>query len=190
MCVAPPNCPCCCVVPAVADGCAGRAGPSFWGTVAPGAVSLHTRGVLFAGRATHVSCGRCGSHLGTVARDGPPPTRQRYRVDSVCLHHDAASMPLRKAYDEVSHTWYEAKRGPKGPRQGLLDRAKVGAAVIRGAAGDALPGLITGVVGAAALMGTCFCVDVVAGGRATRPRKPVKRRFGPGGKLLRGDAAL
>ena len=165
------------------------AGPSFWGTVGPGAVSLKTRGVLFAGRATHVSCGSCGAHLGTVARDGPPPTRQRYRVDSVCLHHDVGSTPLRKAYDEVSHTWHEAKRGPKGPKQGLMDRAKVGAAVIRGAAGDALPGLLSGVGGAVALVAVCFFADVMAHG-GKRARKPARRRFGPGGKLMRGDAAL
>ena len=66
-------------------------------------MSLHTRGLPFVGegRKTHVHCGTCGAHLGTVKRDGPPPSRFRYRVDSVCLHHERDSTPLRKAYDEA-----------------------------------------------------------------------------------------
>jgi hypothetical protein len=35
----------------------------------------------------------------------------------------------------------------------------------------------------------CFFADVMAGG-GRRGRKPARRRFGPGGKLMRGDAAL
>jgi hypothetical protein len=91
---------------------------------------------------------------------------------------------------QVTHTWYEAKRGPKGLKQGLLQRAAVGRDVIMGAMGDSLPGLLLGAAGAASLVLVCWVADIAlrVGGRSKRAAGAAARRHAPG--KLRGDAAL
>ena len=66
----------------------GTGWPSFWQAL-PGAVGTRQDRRFFMSR-TEVHCRRCGSHLGHVFDDGPPPTGMRHCLNGASLVFKAA----------------------------------------------------------------------------------------------------
>lgn len=62
----------------------GTGWPSFWQSLPDAIRTKEDRSFIFQLR-TAASCRRCGSHLGHIFDDGPPPTGKRHCLNGVSL---------------------------------------------------------------------------------------------------------